>query len=137
VTYIDSTFYAETFKGQEIPSEDFDRIAEAASENIYAVCRIKPDDDMIAQTDFKKAVCYQAEMLYEQGGIDAITGLSVVSAAGGSESLGDYSVSAGSAQRAVATLVGGVPVSPIALQIMKRLGLMSRWAYSGFFDPWR
>lgn len=137
MNYIDATFYADTFNGREIPSEDFDRLAEAASEAVYAVCRIKPDDDMVVQIDFKKAVCYQTEMLYEQGGIDAITGLSVASAAGGSEALGDYSASSGSAQRAVATLEGGVPVSPVALQILKRLGLMSRWVYSGFFDPWR
>lgn len=137
MVYIDSEFYTETFKGRDIPASDFDRLAEAASEAIYAVCRVKPDDEMILTEDFKKAVCYETELLYEQGGIDAITGLSVSAAAGGSESLGDYSVAAGSSQKGVATLSGGIPVSPVALQILKRLGLMSRWAYSGFFDPWR
>lgn len=137
MVYIDSEFYTETFKGLEIPASDFDRLAEAASEAIYAVCRMKPDETMILNEDFKKAVCYETELLYEQGGIDAITGLSVSTASGGSESLGDYSVAAGSSQKGVATLSGGIPVSPVALQILKRLGLMSRWAYSGFFDPWR
>ena len=137
MNYIDSAFYAGTFKGREIPDSDFDRLAEAASEAIYAACRIKPDDAMIVNEEFKRAVCYEAELLYEQGGLDAIMGLSVSAAAGGSEHLGDYSVSAGSSQKGVATLVGGVPVSPVALQILKRLGLMSRWAYSGFFEHWR
>ena len=137
MNYIDATFYTDTFNGREIPSADFDRLAEAASEAIYAVCRVKPDEDMILNVDFKTAVCYETELLYEQGGLDAIMGLSVSAAAGGSESLGDYSVSAGNSQSGVATLSGGIPVSPMALQILKRLGLMSRWAYSGFFDPWR
>lgn len=135
--YIDRGFYTETFKGREIPASDFNRLAEAASEAVYAVCRVKPDDDTIILEDFKKAVCYETELLYEQGGLDAIMGLSAASAAGGAESLGDYSVSAGSSQEGVATLTGGIPVSPVALQILKRLGLMARWAYSGFFDPWR
>ena len=115
MVYIDSEFYTETFKGREIPASDFDRLAEAASEAIYAVCRMKPDETMILNEDFKKAVCYETELLYER----------------------DYSVAAGSSQKGVATLSGGIPVSPVALQILKRLGLMSRWAYSGFFDPWR
>ena len=137
MNYIDATFYTDTFNGREIPSADFDRLAEAASEAIYAVCRVKPDEDMILNVDFKTAVCYETELLYEQGGLDAIMGLSVSAAAGGSESLGDYSASAGGSQKGVATLTGGLPVSPVAMQILRRLGLMSRWAYSGFFDPWR
>ena len=137
MNYIDAAFYAGTFKGLAIPGAEFDRLAEAASEAIYAVCRIKPDDDMAINEDFKKAVCYETELLYEQGGLDAIMGLSVSAAAGGSESLGDYSASAGGSQKGVATLTGGLPVSPVAMQILRRLGLMSRWAYSGFFDPWR
>lgn len=135
--YIDSAFYNDVFKGRDIPAPDFDRLAEAASEAVYAVCRVKPGDDTVILEDFKKAVCYETELLYEQGGLDAIMGLSMTSAAGGSESLGDYSVSAGSSQKGVATLIGGIPVSPLALQLLKRLGLMSRWAYSGFCDSWR
>lgn len=135
--YIDRTFYTETFKGRDIPAPDFDRLAEAASEAVYATCRLKPDEKMITNENFKKAVCYETELLYEQGGIDAITGLSVSAAACGSESLGDYSVADGSSQKGVAMLTGGIPVSPVALQILKRLGLMSRWAYSGFCDSWR
>ena len=127
--YIDSDFYA-SFKGQEIPDPEFDRLAEAASEAIYATCIIKPDDTMIANDDFKKAVCYETELLYEQGGLDAIMGLSVSAVAGSSESLGDYSVSSGNAGKGVATLFGGVPVSPLSLAILRRLGLMSRWVYA-------
>lgn len=135
--YIDAQFYNGTFKGREIPTEDFARLAEAASETIFAVCRIKPDDCISRRLDFKKAVCYETELLYEHGGIDAITGVSLASVNAGSESLGDYSVSAGSSQKGVATLEGGIPVSPLAMQILKRLGLMSRWVYSGLIEPWR
>lgn len=137
MTYIDSSFYTNTFNGQEIPGDEFDRLAEAASEAIYAVCRKKPDQDMIVNEDFKKAVCYETELLYEQGGLDVIMGISLASGAGGSEHLGDYITTSGNTQRGVATLAGGFPVSPVAMQILKRLGLMTRWAYSGFFDPWR
>lgn len=137
MTYIDSSFYTNTFKGQEIPGDEFDRLAEAASEAIYAACRMKPDENMVTTEDFKKAVCYEVELLYEQGGLDAITGLSVAAGGSDSESLGDYSVTASKSRRGVATLAGGISVSPVALQILKRLGLMSRWAYSGFFEPWR
>lgn len=134
MNYITASYYSDTFHGTEIPSSDFNRLAEAASETIYSVCLVKPSACETRNAEFKKAVCYQTEMLYQQGGIDAITGFSAASAAGGSESLGDYSVSSGSAGKAVATAEGGVPVSPLALQILKRLGLMSRWAYAGCFD---
>lgn len=135
--YIDSDYYTQVFKGRDIPASDFDRLASAASELIYSACRIKPKDETTALADFKTAVAYQTEMLYEQGGIDALVGFSAASAVGGSESLGEYSVSAGNAQSGVATAQGGVPLSPMALAILKRLGLMSRWAYSGFFEDWR
>lgn len=137
MTFIDETFYKESYEGREIPASDFKRIAEAASEAIFAVCRVKPDADTAETEDFKKAVCYQTELLYEQGGIDLITGVSAASSAVDSETLGDYSVSSGSSQKGVATVEGGIPVSPMALVILRRLGLMSRWAYSGLFEPWR
>jgi hypothetical protein len=137
MTYIDRKFYTEIFQGQEIPAPEFDRIAEAASEVIYAACRVKPTDTDIEKDDFKQAVAYQAEMLYVQGGIDALCGISTASGAIGSESLGDYSVSAGSSKKGVATLDGNIPVSSMALAVLRRLGLMSRWAYSGCFKDWR
>ena len=135
--YIDAEFYNDTFKGRAIPSEDFDRLAEAASEAIYAVCRVKPDEEMILNEDFKKAVCYETELLYEQGGLDAIMGLSVSAAAGGSESLGDYSVSAGGnssgASGSSVVIVDGIPVSSMSIMLLRRMGLMSRCAYAGVY----
>lgn len=131
MVYIDQEFYRAEFHGTDIPDDEFARIASAASELVYDICRIKPTPSIVQSTDFKAAVAYQVETLYANGGFDALSGLSASALAGGSESLGDYSVSAGSAERGVATLYRGIPVAPLTLSILRRLGLMSRWVYAG------
>lgn len=131
MVYIDQEFYRAEFRGADIPTDEFDRLASAASELVYDICRIKPVPNIVQSTDFKTAVAYQAETLYANGGIDALSGLSASVLAGGSESLGDYSVSTGNAENGVATLYRGIPVAPLTLSILRRLGLMSRWVYAG------
>ena len=65
MVYIDSEFYTETFKGREIPASDFDRLAEAASEAIYAVCRMKPDETMILNEDYLVVVSNCAYRIFD------------------------------------------------------------------------
>lgn len=130
MSYITKDFYLNTFCGREIPDSEFERLADIASDLIYDVCNIKPNSKDIADHAFKKAVCYMTEMLYEQGGVDAIVGFSEANQASGSESLGDYSVGAGGNAGANAYSIGGIPISSLAIGQLRRLGLMSRWAYA-------
>lgn len=132
MAYIDCVFYKE-FGGKPIPAADFTRIAEIASDVIYGICRIKPDSEIEASPQFRQAVAYEVEMLYEQGGIDAIIGMSESSMSGGSESLGDYSISGGGAAQSALPTYNGIPVSSLALCKLRELGLMSRWAYAEFY----
>lgn len=135
MAYITESYYKK-FGGREIPASEFDRLEAVAADFINGICHIKPCGDVVKSDTFKRAVCYQLELLYEQGGEDAILGASSASLAGGNESLGDYSVSAGSgtqAAEAALQTVNGIPISPMALMLLRQLGLMSRWVY----DPRR
>lgn len=129
MSYIDKEFYDEEFYGLEIPFDEFDRIADIASDIVYDVCRKKPDEDVVCSYQFKKAVCYQSELIFRQGGTDAILGFSEASQVV-NESLGDYSVSSGTSNQQAAMNYNGVPVSPLAVMILRKLGLMSRCVYS-------
>lgn len=131
MTYIDKDFYSETFKGNEIPESEFDRLASAASEIIYGQCNVKPSQSVTESEDFKRAVAYQVEMLFEQGGLEALQGFSAASQSAGSERLGNYSVSGGAAGSEVITAAGGIPISSVSIMILRRLGLMCRWVYAG------
>ena len=130
MAYIDKTFYDDAFHGVAIPDDEFDRLADIASDVVYGICIIKPEaDDLVGET-FKKAVAYQTELLYKQGGVDAIVGFSEASSSGGSESLGDYSISEGSARQEAVRTYNGIPVSTMTLLLLRQAGLMRRWAYA-------
>lgn len=131
MAYIDKAFYDTVLKGTEILDNEFDRLAEIASDVVYDVCILKPDEEDLKDEAFKKAVAYQVEMLYLQGGVDAIVGASEAAQAGGSESLGDYSTSSGTTGHAAVLTCNGIPVSSMAVALLRRLGLMARWAYAG------
>ena len=130
MAYIDKAYYDDEFSGAQIPAYEFDRLADIASDVVYGICTIKPDHDVLIGETFKKAVAYQTEMLFKQGGVDAIVGFSVSSSSGGSESLGDYSISEGTTQREAVRTYNGIPVSPMTLLLLRQLGLMARWAYA-------
>lgn len=134
MAYIDQSFYNGSFGGREIPQEEFERLADIASDIIYDVCNRKPDSDAEANSVFKKAVCYEVELLYEQGGVDAILGFSEAALSGNSESLGDYSISAGTTTQTAVTAYNGIPISPLAVMSLKRLGLMTKWVYAEAFE---
>lgn len=133
MAYIDKAYYSDTFKGREIPEGEFDRLADIASDLIYDVCRVKPKETDLVDDRFKKAVAYQVEFLYEQGGTEAIMGRSEAAMAGSSESLGDYSVSANTSAQQAITTKDGIPVSSMAVMQLRRLGLMSAWAFADFY----
>lgn len=130
MAYITKEYYDDTFHGTEIPVTEFGRIADVASDIVFDTCNVKPNDDDVEDPTFKKAVAYETEFLYEQGGLDAVLGFSDAALASAGERLGDYSASGNNAARRGVKFVNGVPVSPMAIMLLRRLGLMCRWAYA-------
>ena len=140
MAYIDYNYYTSTFGGTTIDQTEFPRLAEMASDTIDGVAIrefVFTDLDEDQQALVKKATAYEVEALYSQGGVDAIVGLSAQSI--NSEQLGDYHVSGGStAQNSVNVgqipSMNGIPVSPLAITLLRKAGLMARWAYAGFYE---
>lgn len=139
MAYIDYTYYTDTFGGTAIEETEFKRLAEIASDVIDGVAIVPfvfNELEESTATLVMKAVAYEVETLFSQGGVDAIVGLS--SQSFNSEQLGDYHVSGGSTA-ATSVNVGqtpafnGVPVSPLALSMLRRAGLMQRWAFAPFY----
>ena len=133
--YIDRDYYINDFGGDDITEKEFNRLCDIASEVIYDLCNPKPTDEDTAKEDFQKAICYEMELIIEQGGVDVILGQSTLAQSWDSESLGNYSITAGSgsgSKQALAT-ANGIPVSSMAIMILRRLGLYSRWAFAEYY----
>lgn len=130
MSYIDYDYYANEYHGANIPSNEFDRIAEIASTTIDAMSYSSIDESKPYFDSVKKATAYEAEAIYAYGGEDVAYGLSAASI--GSESLGDYSYSANSGigSSSDTPMYQGVPISPIALSMLSKAGLRNRWAYA-------
>ena len=129
MAYLTREFYENTFHGTTVPENEFDRLALTASDVIDALVA-RPITDDVDKDTLAKATAYQLEYIFQQGGIEAVTG----SAAGQrvtTEKLDDYSVSQQltSAAEQNQLSINGIPVSPLAVAILRRLGLMSRWLY--------
>lgn len=120
MSYIDHAYYKDTFKGNDIPDGEFDRLADIASDLIDSIVQMPIPDPVSAEV--KKATAYETEMLYENGGIDAVAGNFEV---GGSISVGGYSVSSPSVSKILSK--NGIPVSSLAISQLKKAGLMCRW----------
>ncbi len=130
MAYIDQTYYTETFGGIAIPASDFPALARTASDIIDAVA-MRPIVDATDE-NVMKATAYQTEYLFQQGGADAYTGFAAAATVE-NEKLGDYSINAQQTQAAqeAGYSVGGVPVSPLAVAMLRKGGYMNRWAYAG------
>ena len=133
MAYIDSTYYREKFKGEPIPEEELNRLIDIASEIVQNLCTVTLYPEDLESDDFKRAVAFQVEMLFDQGGVSAVMGHSDVALSGGSESLGDYSVSAGSSGGSSVKMFEGIPVSPMTSMILDKMMLTSRWAYADYY----
>ena len=132
MAYIDYTYYTDTFSGTTIPESEFNRLADIASDVIYHLCNVKPEGDILTNEDFLKAVAYEVEFIYDQGGTEVIFGRSDAAMSWDSESLGNYSISAGSGEASGAKVktFNGIPISPFTYMILSDLGLLSRWLYA-------
>lgn len=136
MAFIDADYYANEFKGNSVPESKFARLAELASDVIDGLITVEmTDEEKQASVNVKKATAYQLEFMYEHGGIDVILGYSDFDVA--SESLGDYSYSTGGSSAANITRTSeGIPVSPLALQYLRKDGLMCRWMYANRKTPY-
>lgn len=134
MAYIDKAYYDSTFKGTHIPDDEFPRLAEIASDVIASVATVEIDKNAAKTDNVKKATAYEVEMLYHQGGIDAVLGFAEGTAIG-SESLGGYSVSntGNNGSQVIFRTKDGIPVSSLAIALLKKAGLMCRWAYAGVY----
>ena len=133
MAYIDYSYYTATFHGSAISQEAFGRLAEIASDIVDGIVS-KPISTLVigseAYSKVKKACAYIVEMLDANGGVDAITGFST--SATNSESLGDYSISAGSSTgQGTGLWFGDIRIPQLAYTLLRTAGLMSRWVYSG------
>ena len=140
MAYIDYTYYTDLFGGTEIEETEFKRLAEIASDVIDSVVLVPfTFEDLEESTAklVKKAVAYEVETLFSQGGVDATVGLSSQSI--NSEQLGDYHVSGGSTAASSVNVgqtpaFNGIPLSPLAFSLLRRAGLMQRWAFAPFYQ---
>lgn len=133
MAYIDREYYIKTFKGKDIPDNEFERLADIASDVINSICTIEIDEETAVSEEVKKATAYETELLFLQGGIDTIVG-KAESTSISSESLGDYSVSynTGNETQPLIKTKDGIPVSSLSTSLLKSKGLMCRWAYAKF-----
>ena len=129
--YIDYQYYISEFGGSSIPEEDFDYLAAAASSIIDLL--VSSPLSFVTE-DIKRAAAYETELLFAQGGIDAISGLASVTS-GIDEKLGDYFIGTpyvSNEKRCYS--IGGIPVSGLTLYILKKGGYMSRCVYTEVKD---
>lgn len=125
--YITYDYYVSRFRGTTVPEEEFDYLAAAATTVVNALVT-RPIDDI---TDvIRRAVAYETETLYIQGGADAVSGFASITS-GIDERLGDYTLGTPyvSNEKRIFS-VGGVPVSGLTLALLKGAGLMSRCVYT-------
>ncbi|MBQ7779272.1 MAG: hypothetical protein IJ404_02155 [Clostridia bacterium] len=125
--YISYDYYISQYGGSMIPEEEFSYIASAAS---TVVDLLVSSPISIITEKIRLAVAYEAETLFAQGGIDALSGLAAVTS-GIDEKLGDYSIGTPyvSNQKRCFS-IGGVPVAGMTVAILKKEGLMSRCVYA-------
>jgi len=119
----DYDFYINLFGGNIIPADEFERLAAAAYEilSLAAVLAL-PEDSIVC----RRAICYEAELLYKKGGINAFYNIDVAEIK--DESLGGYSVNY--KQDDILSnkmmLICGLPLSPVAYSYLQKLGLTGR-----------
>lgn len=127
MAFITREYYDEVFGESDLTSKDFDILTDVSSELIISLCSPMPKGNTLLKAQFKRAVAYEVRYLYEQGGVSAVFGQADAAFSGGSESLGDYSVSSGSeTESSKAAMLNGIPVCGMTILLLTQLGLMKR-----------
>lgn len=135
MAYADKEDYFQLLHRNIVPEEDFFALANAASDIIDSIVTVEIDEEIAQSEDVKKATVYQIEMLYHNGGLSALVGQADCTFIG-SESLGGYSVSGSNSSSSKVITKDGIPVSSLTISLLKKAGLMSRWAYAGRRDEY-
>lgn len=96
MAYTTFTFYENTYHGNVVPAEDFDRIADRASDFLDVITFDRlidglPDDER-AKTKVQKAVCAVSDKLYE---LELAEKQALSAAAGGTSSSGPGGATSG------------------------------------------
>lgn len=129
--YVTKEYFDKTFHGTSMSDAKFERMAMIASDVIDAVI-LQPITALTDAEQLAKAASYQIEYLLAQGGIDAINGAAANQFAV-TEKLDDYTITEGLSDSAEKNKlsINGIPLSPLTISILKKLGLMHRWVYAG------
>ena len=125
MSVIDYSYYKSAFGGSIVPENEFSYLEGVAFDLLCAIACKAPDAPL--SENIKRAVAYQTELLYLQGGAAAIAGLAV-STSGLTQKIGDRSV--GSSFNALSSnkqrTFCGIPISGIAVSLLRTEGLMKK-----------
>ncbi|MEG1892098.1 MAG: hypothetical protein RR301_11800 [Clostridia bacterium] len=138
--YATYEFYTDVFHGSPIPATKFQRLIDDASEILDNIVQ-RPISATDAETGkLQRAACYQTEMLFSAGGMSGLND-AAVNGAVTSETLDDHTVSRSVIQGASSLSTqnqptsGGIPVSTMAVAILRQMGYLNRCAYAGRLCP--
>ena len=138
--YATYEFYTNVFHGSAIPAADFPRLMDDASELLDGIVQRPISVEDAATTKIQRAACYQTEMLAIAGGMEGLND-TAVNGAITSETLDDHTVSRSKVQGANSLATqnqptsGGLPVSTMAIAILRQMGYLKRLAYAGSGCP--
>ncbi len=129
MAYIDKTYFA-SYTSTSIPDAELAILAERASDIIDTITMDRINSvgfnnlSAATQTRIKKATAAQVEMLYLQGGIEALTGNSDADI--NNVSIGKFSYSKNNSGSKNFKAVNGVPLSPLVESYLMITGLLYR-----------
>lgn len=134
--YATYEFYTDVFHGSAIPEASFPRLMDDASEILDGIVQRPISATDAVAVKIQRAACYQADLLAVAGGMDGLNDIAVNGAIT-SETLDDHTVSRSKVQGANSLstqnqpTIGGMPVSTMAVAILRQMGYLGRWAYAG------
>ncbi|MEA4928505.1 MAG: hypothetical protein VB104_07490 [Candidatus Limiplasma sp.] len=132
MAYITYEEYTDTFHGEPIAAEAFERLANDAGVMLDSIVQRPISDEDKAGELFKRAVCYQTEALQRAGGIPKLTADAIT---GRVTSFSNDGYSESRERVKEAPTMGGMPVSPMAQAVLRQMGYLSRWVYAGRETP--
>lgn len=129
MAYIDNAYFA-SYTSTSIPDTEFVILAERASDIIDTITMDKINGvgfenlTVATQIRIKKATAAQIEMLYHQGGIEALTGNSDADI--NNVSIGKFSYSKNNSGKKNIKTINGMPLSPLVESYLMMTGLLYR-----------
>jgi hypothetical protein len=129
MAYIDKTYFA-SYTSTSIPDAELVVLAERASDIIDTITMDRINSigftNLLEATQIKikKATAAQVEMLYIQGGIEALTGNSDADI--NNVSIGKFSYSKSNSGSKKLKTVNGIPLSPLVESYLMMTGLLYR-----------